>query len=408
MIPLNNTNSKTRLYYNQPLAKSIPKEVYSKNSQILIAWYKNCLQEAYVRGVLTNLNESLSITVDVAQIGRLKGLSPSALTNFKTRMFDEAKEFLMNNNPAIYIEVEENGIRKKKLINVFAGTEISETGELTIHSSSFFQQYYISTVLAHPELQIGLEFYLLAKSQYSAGLLELLTSVIVDRRNSDNQISASYNIILPFDIVREKVPPKSPSMIKSNYVKRVINQAIADINKNPSSPIKIDNFELVKKNKIITDLIFDVSFTDATRAVPPFPTFFLPGLVDPISKCPSMEYCLGRLDAMGVSPTIINQAKKKPTPLVAAALMYTLSKGGSPRLFNTAMNNWAAKKSIEEYANEVMIYHPELMDDVITSMINHDDFRGSTAIPKTSIEEIADEGLKEALSRAKKALTPNA
>lgn len=234
---MNNTNSKTRLYYNQPLAKSIPKEVYSKNSQILIAWYKNCLQEAYVRGVLTNLNESLSITVDVAQIGRLKGLSPSALTNFKTRMFDEAKEFLMNNNPAIYIEVEENGIRKKKLINVFAGTEISETGELTIHSSSFFQQYYISTVLAHPELQIGLEFYLLAKSQYSAGLLELLTSVIVDRRNSDNQISASYNIILPFDIVREKVPPKSPSMIKSNYVKRVINQAIADINKNPSSPI---------------------------------------------------------------------------------------------------------------------------------------------------------------------------
>ena len=368
-------DNKSVLYYNRPLAKSIPKEVYSKNSQILIAWYKNCLQEAYVNGVLKNLNESIAIKIDLTKIGKTKGLSPSALSNFKKRVYQDAEEFLMSNNPAIYVEdvINADGVKEKRLLNIFAGLDISQNGELTIHSSPPFQKYYISSVLAHPELQVGIEFYLLAKSQYSEGVLELILSYIADQR-AHNHIESSFEISIPLSTMREKVPTKNDSAKTNTYMKLVVKKAVEDINANPASPIRITNTDTVKGPRgVILDVVFSGEFTEAVRTSPPFTTYATDGFVDPITRCPSMEYVLGRLDAMHVSAVTINKAKKKPLPLVAACLMYTLSKGGNPALFNTAVNNWRAEKSIQEYASDVRLYHPELMDDVIASIIGAGD-----------------------------------
>ena len=368
-------DNKSVLYYNRPLAKSTPKEVYSKNSQILIAWYKNCLQEAYVNGLLKNLNESIAIKIDLTKIGKTKGLSLSALSNFKKRVYRDAEEFLMSNNPAIYVEdvTNEKGVKEKRLLNIFAGLDISQNGELTIHSSPPFQKYYISNVLAHPELQVGIEFYLLAKSQYSEGVLELILACIADRR-ADNQIESSFDLSIPLATMREKVPTKNDSAKTNTYMKLVVKKAVEDINANPASPIRINDIQTVKGPRgVILDVVFSVEFTEAVRTSPPFTTYATNDFIDPITKCPSMDYVLGRLDAMHVSEVTINKAKKKPLPLVAACLMYTLSKGGNPALFNTAVNNWRAEKSIQEYASDVRLYHPELMDDVIASIIGSGD-----------------------------------
>lgn len=365
-------NEQLLLQFNRPLAKSIPDRSFSKNEQMFFSWVKNGLQELYYTGQLKEDDSPAKITVDLNEVVERRGLTGSNATMFKQRLIAEIKKMFEKSVPSIWVvDYDEKGVLGRLVMAICDSIFISDN-VITAVSGLSFQKYYISRVLSHPELQVHIDFYLQSKCQYSEGILNLLLAYITDMRLKEGEIKKEYRIVLSYEDIYERVPPRKGKYAPGDYKIKVIDKSINDINGNPASPLSILSTEYVRgAHNTITAYIFNVRFTDASRDFPPFVTYSNAEYIHP-NGFPFPEYVFARLKKMGVANSTIAKARKKPYPMVACCFMYTLSKGGSPKLFNTALNNWRAEKSYMDYVYDIKTFHPELMDDVIKSILEKD------------------------------------
>ena len=363
-----------QLFYDRPLAKGVPNRTFSKNEVLFNVWLKNCIQAEYMANPQINLEHPISIRIDIGEIARRRGMtSKSSIATFKKRMFESAEALIGNSVPAEWIwNVTPEGGRTKKQLPFYSSLETSDQGYITINTSPEFQKYYILKVLQHPELQVNLDFYLQAKSQYSYGLMNLLLAEVAEQRlGVEERIEGEYVIMIPFADVYQKIPPANAKYSPGNYSKNVVEKAVADINANPYSQIHISVTKVKGAYGAIKAFRFTVKLLHPVNGLPTFTTYADEALVDPATGCPSREYLEHRMKQLGVDEPFRKWAWNHRTAMViACALLHTLANANTPQFFNSVLRAWNPRgKSIFDYASELKANHPELVDNVIESII---------------------------------------
>lgn len=363
-----------QLFYDRPLAKGVPNRTFSKNEVFFNVWLKNCIQAEYMANPQINLEQPMSIRIDIGEIAKRRGLtSKTSISAFKKRMFESAEALIGNSVPAEWIwNVSSKGERIKKQLPFYSSLEISDQGYITINTSPEFQKYYILKVLQHPELQVNLDFYLQARSQYSYGLMNLLLAEVAEQRlGIKERIEGEYVIMIPFEDVYQKIPPANAKYSPGNYSKNVVEKAVADINANPYSQIHISVTKIKGTYGAIKAFRFTVKLLHPVNGLPTFTTYADETLVDPVTGCPSSDYLERRMKQLGVDEPFRKWAWNHRTAVViTCALLHTLANANTPQFFNSVLRSWNPRgKTVFDYASELKMSHPEFVDDVIESIV---------------------------------------
>ena len=361
-----------QLFYNRPLAKAIPDRTLSKNEVLMSVWVKNCIQTRYESEEEFDLDQPLLLQIDIGEIAKQKGItSSSGIAMFKKRMFESAEKMIGSSAPSEWVLTTENGKKKKTQLPLYSSLSITEDGTITIKTSVEFQKYFILRALQHPELQVNLDFYLQAKSQYSYGLMNLLLAEIAERRIESSEYQGEYDIVIDYDDIRQKLPPANANYPPNNYKDRVINAAIKDINSNPFSQIQISMKKISGAHGALKAFSFHVILLQPFNHLPTFTVYPNSELIDPITKAPHTQYLEARMRQLGVDESFIKWAFNNRTGvMIASALFHTMANANNARFFNAVLRKWNPQdKSIQDYATELKDAHPELVDDVIASII---------------------------------------
>lgn len=373
MIARQEEEQQLQLFYDRPLARGVPEKTLSKNEILFHVWIKNCIQKAYFQNPQMDLDTPFKITIDIGQIAVAKGIkSRSSVAMFKKRMFDCAEELIGQSIPAEWIwEVLPDGRKQKKQFPFYSSLSVTDDGYVEIRTSPDFQKYYILKVLQHPELQVNLDFYMQAKSQYSYGLMNLLLAEVAEQRlGEEDRYATQYHIRIPYEEVYQVIKPAKANYSPSNYSLKVIEKAVEDINNNPFSQIQIE-VEKVRGPKLaIIAYDFLVTLNHPVNGKPTFPAYAREELIDSVTRCPSHDYLEKRMKELGVDEPFRKWAWRNRTPMmIACALFHTLANSNNPRYFNAVLTKWKSyDKDIFDYASEVKANHPELVDDVIESI----------------------------------------
>lgn len=352
------------LWYDTPLAKSIPNRSLNKNEMYIIVCIQQSIQEAVKRN-----EHNLSLDIDTATIARLRDKRPRDVV----KQCAEAVKTLSDN----YFAQKIIGYRDGELTTIGAFAmynyiKIDDDGIIHINVNPYYEEYYRNFVASSPDLQIPAEFYMNSKSQYSYSLTNWIVATIYEMRQQNNEYGSKYLIHVSYDDI-VKIVPSATQMTKGNYQERVLKRAIQDINKNVYSQIRITDFSTTSngKSKKIDGYNFDIAIMPTKER----PMFFEKPNVKAIDQddTPSWEVIIDYMKRLGADDSFITYVTRKNYKvLIFKAILRVIAQpeechtGG---YLNRVYRNGGIQDTIYSLCLQIQSLHSERLDPIISGII---------------------------------------
>lgn len=374
------------LWYDTPLAKSIPNRSLNKGEMYIIVCIQQSIQEAVKRD-----EHNLSLDIDTATIAHLRGKRPRDVV----KQCAEAVKTLSDN----YFAQKIVGYREGELMTVgafamYSYIRINDDGVIHIEVNPRYEEYYRNFVASSPDLQIPAEFYLNSKSQYSYSLTNWIVATIYEMRQQNNEYGSKYLIHVSYDDIVKIVPPAT-HMTKGNYQERVLKRAIQDINKNIYSQIHIVDFSSTTAagSKRIDGYNFDISIMPTKER----PMFFEKPDVKAIDQddTPSWEVLMDYMRRLGADESFVTYIVRKNYKVaIFKAILRVIvqpEECHTGAYLNRVFRNGGIADSIYSLCLQIQSLHPEHLDPIISGIIEKHEGKWKKAEEeKTNKEEDID------------------
>lgn len=352
------------LWYDTPLAKSIPNRTLNKNEMYIVV----CIQQA-IQELIGSRDTINRIDIDTSAIAAAREKRPRDVR----KQCQDAVESLSNHFFTQTVMAYRDG--KLKTIGAFAMyTSIlqDEKGVIHISPNPEYVSYYRDFVVSSPDLQIPASFYLHSNSQYSYNLANWLIASIYEIRKKTKEYKAQYTVQVKEEDLRVVVPPSSPKMNKANYRERVLISAIKDINKNVYSPFQINRFDpwhAPNNKRDVIGYIFEVEILPTANQ----PLFFLKANTKAIDAddLPPWDVIDNYMVQIGCDKSLINLAHKNGRDRAFRSYLKVMiqpQNRHNGRYFNRVFHG-VVIESVYELCMQMRDLHPELVDDYIAGVI---------------------------------------
>lgn len=255
------------LFSNVPYSASIPSRATSKQENDFMVAIRYGIQQYVQAG--GDYAEPIELIIDLKKIARDKGISRwESLQRSYDRTLAKVKDFPLTST--IHY-VTEDGREIEETYWMLSSLKHDKTnGIIRVKIAKEFQQYYVTELLRHPELQTDVKYHDLSKCMYTYAFMNWLSAEVATMMREDAEYP--FRIEIGYDEMQLRVPPakkhaSSPPMRPSDYKKNVIEKAIQDNNDNPYAQLYITNADdIISKTdgRKIAEFGFNVILCDRT------------------------------------------------------------------------------------------------------------------------------------------------
>lgn len=393
------------LFYDTPLAKSVPSRPLDKSEVFIIVNIQQAIQQAVSQD--ENIDSSkFVIIINPANIAKVRN---KRINDVKKQCHKAVESLAKNFYTQTIYKMHNNQPSIVGAFSMYSAIKENADGSIHVHVGQEYFNYYRDFVAKAPDLQISSSFYLHIKSQYSYNLVNWLTATIYELRRDFNQYDIKYSIHVSYENITRLVPSVT-ELKKANYKARILNIAMNDINANPFSPLFIENIRIVhpeNDRRATIGYIFDIEI----RPTKEEPVFLskpdMKSLVNGLWKWEIIQMYLERFNCDHAFITYIKNrldAAQQHEQIIKSILkVIPLPKEKQRGAYIHKVFDSTIKESIYELAILIYNYRPELRDKYIDAIVENKKLK-EKPIPEVKVEkpyEIGEFG-KELLRRYKK------
>lgn len=388
------------LFSNIPYSASIPSRATSKQENDFMVAIRYGIQQHIQNG--GDYSEPIELMIDLKKMARDKGVVRwESLQRSYERTLGKVKDFPLTST--IHY-VTEDGREIEETYWMLSSLKHDKTnGVIRVKIAKEFQQYYVTELLRHPELQTDVKYHELSKCMYTYTFMNWLSAEVATMMREDAEYP--FRIEISFDEMQLRVPPakkhaSSPPMRPSDYKKNVIEKAIQDNNENPYAQLYITNADdIISKldGRKIAEFAFDVVLCDRTPAnhvslqVGQAPV----GLIDD-AGLPSWTYIQEKMQQLGYCKSQISNWETQKAK-VWRAVMETWLKTSNLRkqgvkdintggYLQTLLKQRLQPTPFKELAISIIVQAPEYRDSVIDAIAEYKSYNDANELALT-IEE---------------------
>lgn len=374
------------LFYDTPLAKSVPSRPLDKGEVFIIVSIQQAIQEAVAQDDSIDSSKFM-IILNPADIAKIRN---KRINDVKKQCHKAVESLAKSFYTQTIYEMRDDKPTIVGAFSMYSAIKETADGSICVHIGPEYFNYYRDFVAKAPDLQISSSFYLHIKSQYSYNLVNWLTATIYELRRDFNQYDVKYSIRVSYeDIIR--LVPSATELKKVNYKARVLNAAMNDINANPFSPLFIEDIRIVhpeNDKRATAGYIFDIEI----RPTKEEPVFLskpdMKSLVDGLWKWEVIQMYLERFNCDNAFITHIKNKLdiiRYHEQIIKAILkVIPLPKEKQRGAYIHKVFDGTIKESIYELAVLIYDYRPELRDNYIDAIVENQ--RHKTE-PKIEAEE---------------------
>lgn len=368
------------LFSNIPFSESIPSRAASKQENDMMVLIRAGIQEFVKAG--GDYSEPIVFELDFKKIAREKGLSRwESLQRSYARTLAKVKDMPLTQTVRYVTEDGEEKEDTYWMLSRF--TQNKTKGTLTIHVSPAFQDYYVSEILANPDIQLDVRFHESCKSSYTYPFVSWLSARVAEMQKQGEPYP--YHVDISYDEMRVRVPTPvrngEPTLQRPNdYKRNAIDKAIEDINSNPFSQMYINNADDIISgldHRRIAGFLFVVSLRERTELNNVSLLVNSPegAVVIDDAGIPSWEYLSGRMATLGFTKSSIPRWKDRKAKVWKALLMTwiqvsKLRRQGAKEIntggyLQTLLKANLPPATYKQLAIEVVLHAPEYRDEVV-------------------------------------------
>lgn len=407
----NNKPTQLSLWYDTPLAKSIPNRPLDRNEMYIVV----CVQQA-IQNLIDSKEQITEISIDTGEIAAARGKRPR---DIRRQCLNAVETLSKNFFTQQIIAYREGSLRTVGAFAMYTAILQDENGIIHVTPNPKYVDYYKEFVASSPDLQIPATFYLHSSSQYSYNLANWLIASIYEIRKKTQEFKLNYSVQVKEEDLRAVVPPSKPDMTKSAYRSRVLGSAIKDINKNAHSPLQITELSSIHSPSDKRDTIgyqFDVEILP-TKEQP----IFLPNAntkaIDN-NDLPPWDVIDGYMKRLGCDTSFRHKVYANGREQAFKAYLRVIAQPKNRhngRYFNTVYNN-PILASIYSLCLQIRNLHPELVDDYIAGVIKKHQIQEFNVVQEAvktkeprikKPEDIQDPHLREIYVKVQKQIEEN-
>lgn len=374
------------LFSNIPFSTSIPNRAATKQENDFMVAIREGIQEYVNSG--GDYSEPIVFEIDFRKMAALKGLSRwESLQRSYSRTLSKIKSMPLTQTVHYVTPDGEEKEETYWMLSKF--TQNMTKGTVKIYVAPAFQEYYISELLRHPDIQIDIRFHESCKCCYTYPFVNWLSARVAEMQRRNEPYP--YNIYIGYNDMRLHVPTPlrngEPTMARPNdYRRNVIEKAIADINDNPYAQMHIENADDIVSSyekKRISEFHFVVSLC-ARTAMNSVSLLVnretAHGIIDD-AGIPSWEYIKQKMLDLGYGKSSIPQWEKKRAKAWRALLMTYIQIGKLHRegvkdinaggYLQTLLKSRLPNATYKQMAVEIVLNAPEFRDEVIDKIAEY-------------------------------------
>lgn len=385
------------LFSNIPYSASIPSRATSKQENDFMVAIRYGIQQHIQNG--GDYADPIELIIDLKKMARDKGVVRwESLQRSYGRTLSKVKDFPLTST-IHYIT--EDGREMEETYWMLSSLKHDKTnGIIRVKIAKEFQQYYVTELLRHPELQTDIKYHELSKCMYTYTFMNWLSAEVATMMREDAEYP--FHIEITYDEMQLRVPPakknaSSPPMRPSDYKKNVIEKAIQDNNENPYAQLYITDVAAKLDGRKISEFTFDVILCDRT----PMNHVSLQvgqeatGLIDD-AGIPSWAYIEEKMKQLGYCNSQISHWKSQKAK-AWRAIMETwlktskLRKQGVKDINTGGYLQTLLKQSLQptpfkELAISIVVQAPEYRDPVVDAIADYKSYSDANELA-VKIEE---------------------
>lgn len=378
------------LFSNLPFSASIPSRATSKQENDFIVVIRNEIQNFVKDG--GDYSQPITLNIDLKKIAAERGIVrwESLQRSFK-KTIDTIKQFPLNQTIQY---IDEKGFPRERTYWMLSYIdENPKQGVVQVVIDKNFQQYYVTELLRHPEIQIDVKFHETCTSSYTYPFVNWLSAKVAELRNENAPYP--YKISISFEEMQKRVPPlqskrkNAGNMRPTEYRRNAIEKSIEDVNSNIYSQLRIENpddFISKRRGRAIEEFTFIVSFRERTMTnhVPLLVGDECHGLIDD-AQIPTWEYLQEKMLQLGYGKSSIPQWEERRAKVWRALLLTWIriskirrSKGvienAGGYLQTILHSSKLGNVPFKQLAIDVILNAPEFRDPVVDAVAEYKSF----------------------------------
>jgi len=387
-------------------ALSVPNRAASNLENNLKVMARYQIQQYLLSG--NDCSGPVTVSIDIKKLAEAKGVNWRTLNRNISRAIDSLIRFPLSETVS-YINDKGEHIEDSLLVlDRIRNNKTSHVIEVQIGRS--YTEYLVNKLINNPEFQTDPHFYLTSSSQYLLPFMQWLTGrIAIERRENPDRYP--YEIYASLAEIQKAVPSNT-RMSTTDYRKKVITPAIAEINSNDYSQLSIlnpDHKDFTRKNgNTVCGYHFRIALRERTEInnVPLFINKEGEGLLG-LNRIPPWDYLAAKLRALGYGGDNEKASLKRIEALrgnamrVWKALLYTwvqletlyekedkvLDRG---RCFQTIYNKGVLPQQINELARMVCFKAPFYADNTVRAAAEMPNMGPSLPEVHCVLEQIED------------------
>lgn len=385
------------LFSNIPFSASMPSRATSKQENDFMVAIRGGIQDFVNNG--GDYSEPISFKINFKTMAAEKGIARwESLQRSYARTLNKLRNMPLTQTVQYRTD---DGELKTSTFWILSHFDVSPSeGTVTIHVNPAFQDYYVTEILKHPDIQIDVRFHENCKSSYTYPFVNWISARIAEMQRLEEPYP--FHISISYEELRQRVPTPErngePTLPRPNdYKRNAIEKAVDDINSNPYSQLRIENPDDIVsaiEHRKISEFTFIVSLRERTAVNRVSLLINAPTqkLIDD-AGIPSWEYLQEKMEKIGYTKSMISRWSKQKAKVWRALLMTwvqisKLRQEGATDIncggyLNTMLKARLENIPYKELAISVIMNAPEYVDEVVEETAGYQSIKAAQKLALT-------------------------